>query len=328
MAFHFYDIVEIYSNADGTQQFIELRTTATGQNFLQGHQIRFTNGDTTNTFTFNHNLLPTTKSTANTTVLIATEGWAGLGLVTPDYIVPNNFLVTTGGTINFGLNADTDTFSILPTTDNLSENRAGTESVYSPTNFAGDSLMFGKNTNNNMSGGAGKDNMSGLGGNDTLNGGVGNDSLNGGSGADSLVGGDGSDVLVGGTGADRLNGGNNNDRLTWDALDAKTDGGANTDTLLLGESLDLTALANTKLLNIEKIDMTGGAPDSVLTLNKSEVLAIGSGNTLTVLGDDGDTVSLTDVWMEGATADGFTTWTRGTAILRVEEGLSVLLPDA
>jgi hypothetical protein len=300
MAFHLYDIVEIYSNADGTQQFIELRTTAAGQNFLQGHQIRYTNGVTTNTFTFDHNLLPTTKSTANTTVLIGTEGWAELGLVAPDYIVENNFLVTTGGTINFGLNQDTDTFSILPTTDNLSENRAGTESLYSPTNFAGDSVMYGTDLgNNNMSGGAGKDKMFGLGGNDTLNGGVGNDTL------------------------------------IWDFTDSRVDGGGGTtggtaDTLTLLDGagdLDLVAISNKKILNVERIDMTNG-DENTLTVNARDVLDISTqSNTLVVFGNAGDGVVLSGAgWVALTPKAGFEIYKNGKSVLKVEEELNVLMP--
>jgi hypothetical protein len=39
--------------------------------------------------------------TANKRVLIATQGFEALGLVAPDYVIPNGFLPTNGGTLNF-----------------------------------------------------------------------------------------------------------------------------------------------------------------------------------------------------------------------------------
>lgn len=182
----------------------------------------------------------------------------------------------------------------------------------------------GNSERNFMAGNASANALRGLEGNDTLIGARGADLLEGGNGDDSLLGGGGADSLVGDDGADFLRGGDGKDTLTWDALDDKTDGGSGTDTLLLFESLDLTVLGSSRLANIEKIDMTGGAADSVLTLDKAEVLAIGSGDKLTVLGDEGETVSLVGGWVEGATLDGFTAWTRGMATVRVEDGLVVI----
>ena len=94
MAFHAYRLNEIYSNADGTVQFIELVVGAiNGESSWSGQSITVTQGSVTHSFSFPRNLPSTT--TANTSVLIATQGFAELGLVTPDYIVPANFLFTT-----------------------------------------------------------------------------------------------------------------------------------------------------------------------------------------------------------------------------------------
>jgi hypothetical protein len=72
MTFHLYKINELYSNSDGSVQFIELTTTAEGQDLLAGHFISVTSGSTTNSFTFPTDL--PSPNTANTTVLIATQG--------------------------------------------------------------------------------------------------------------------------------------------------------------------------------------------------------------------------------------------------------------
>jgi hypothetical protein len=47
-AFHLWTISEVYSNSDGSVQFIELFTPSVGQTFTNGTQIK-SNG---NTFTF------------------------------------------------------------------------------------------------------------------------------------------------------------------------------------------------------------------------------------------------------------------------------------
>ena len=322
MAFHLWDISEVYSNEDGTMQFIELFTSSPSETQIINHTITFDPDEgSNNTFNVPSNL---SGSTAGKSLLFATEAFSSV--VDPDYIIPDNFLDPNGGKlIVFGTTVDTLTFASLPLTGTQSLNGSGSTVMYSPTNFAGDSLMFGTGGNNNMNGGAGKDNMSGLGGADTVNGGVGNDTMDGGSGSDRLIGSDGNDRLVGGTGKDNLNGGAGADRLTWDALDTKVDGGSGTDTLLAGVDLVLSTFSGTKLVNTEKIDMTNGAMTTLTGLTKNAVLNIGSGNTLTVLGDAGDTVSLSG-WTYGGVEGNFETYTRGAAILMVEVELNVVVP--
>src|SRR6185436_16693898 len=100
MSFHLYHINELFTNADGTVQFIELVGEANGQNFLGGHTLKVTQGPTQHSYTFTSDL--PAGSTLGAHVLIATQGYANLGIVTPDYIVPSGFLFTAGGaTVNF-----------------------------------------------------------------------------------------------------------------------------------------------------------------------------------------------------------------------------------
>jgi hypothetical protein len=131
-AFHLWQINELYSNADGTVQFVELTALAGGQQFLAGHNLVSSSGASQNTFTFGSNL---PGDTAGKRMLIATQGFAALGIVTPDYTVPNNFFFRTGGTVNFA-NADVWNHPALPT-DNRSLDRSGSSITNSPTNFAG-----------------------------------------------------------------------------------------------------------------------------------------------------------------------------------------------
>lgn len=66
--------------------------------------------------------------------------------------------------------------------------------------------------------------------------------------------------------------------------------------------------------NIEEIDMTGMGDNSISSLSAQDVLDMtDSDNTLTLSGDDGDTVTLAaDEWTEdteGSSASGYTTYT-------------------
>lgn len=134
--FHFADIVEIYSNADGTIQFIEMRMTSNSQNLLTGHDFT-SNGKT---FPIPTNLSST--ATLNKNWLMATSGFAALpGAVTPDYIIPDNFFSISGDTLTLvgGVNPDSSvTFglNVLPIDGLLSMNASGATATNSPTNFA------------------------------------------------------------------------------------------------------------------------------------------------------------------------------------------------
>lgn len=161
---------------------------------------------------------------------------------------------------------------------------------------------------------------------DTIKGSSGNDVLLGYGGNDTISGGGGNDMLNGGAGADRLLGGAGNDRLVWHDADTTVDGGAgNADVLCLKSgNLDLISVPDSTILNLEQINMTGGA-DSTLTLRASDVLALStSSDTLKVLGSDGDSIQLGNRFVEGATQDGFVTWTRGSAIVQIDVDVTVL----
>jgi hypothetical protein len=135
-SFHTFALNEFYSNADGSIQFIELREGfgVSGQQFLNGHMLTSTQGSTTHTFPFPSNL--PSNNTANQSVLIATPGFAALGIVTPDYIVPAGFLFPGGGTVDYA-GVDSVTYAALPVDGVTSISRSGATGVNSPQNFAG-----------------------------------------------------------------------------------------------------------------------------------------------------------------------------------------------
>ena len=149
-AFHLWDIVEVYSNADGSVQFIELSTSSDSQQFLQGHTITASSDGNVVTFNFPTN---SPSPTSGRRLLIATPGFSGeVGAVTPDYILDSApFFDPAAGDIivNFGEGADVQTFSGMQLPDNgldsLNRNGASLSLVApnTPTNFAGDTGEVG-----------------------------------------------------------------------------------------------------------------------------------------------------------------------------------------
>ena len=93
-SFHAWDITEIYSNADGTLQFIEWFTSSNSQHLLAGHVVT-TNA---NVYTFPGNL--PSSGTGGHHFLMGTAGFAALpGAPPPDFIIPDGFIDTTGDTL-------------------------------------------------------------------------------------------------------------------------------------------------------------------------------------------------------------------------------------
>lgn len=132
-SFHLWVITEVYSNASGAVQYVVLQTSAGGQEFLAGHPLTASQGGNSRSFTFASNL---PGDTTNRKFLIGSQGFANLGIVTPDYVVPNGFLFLPGGTINFaGVNSLT--YSALPSDGIHAIDRNGNSVATTPTNFAG-----------------------------------------------------------------------------------------------------------------------------------------------------------------------------------------------
>lgn len=86
---HTWRVTEIFSNADGTIQFIELTECCGLPN-----ELGVNNGlIASNSNSFNMVGLGVTGSTANKSILIASQGFAELcGAPTPNYIIPNGML--------------------------------------------------------------------------------------------------------------------------------------------------------------------------------------------------------------------------------------------
>lgn len=140
-SFHTWVISELYTSVDGAVQFIELRENlnANGEQFLAGHAITATSQDGTmeNTFMFPTNL--PSNMTAGRRFLLATANFEALTGITPDYIIPANFLFPAGN-VNFaGLAGGADvTYTSLPTDGVQSRNYpGGSIAAATPQRFQG-----------------------------------------------------------------------------------------------------------------------------------------------------------------------------------------------
>jgi hypothetical protein len=140
--FHTFRLQQIFSNADGSVQFVVLVESAgsNGENLWAGHVLRATGPGGTWTFTFPTNLPD--DSTAGRSVLVATAGFAALGIVTPDYVVPNGFLSLANGSVDFA-GVDSITYTALPADGVSALSRSGTPVPNLAKNFDGDSASVG-----------------------------------------------------------------------------------------------------------------------------------------------------------------------------------------
>ncbi len=128
-------INEIYSNADGSIQFIELYTIDDNQDRLLDEAI----SSSLSSYLFDVDL--PSDLTAGLFFLVGTASYvAAPGAVAPDYTVPDNFFSVSSDTINFA-SVDAVGFGIgdLPLDGLLSIDRNLVTSPNSPTNFAGQS---------------------------------------------------------------------------------------------------------------------------------------------------------------------------------------------
>lgn len=139
---HLWRIHEIFSNADGTIQFVEMKECCGGNNEFLLMNLDVTSAVTGHSFIFPENL-PCTDCTANKHLLLATQSFADLhGAPTPDYIIAEDIVPL------FSTQADTLTyysypqavwtFAAVPTDgiNSLNHSEDGdTIAINSPTNF-------------------------------------------------------------------------------------------------------------------------------------------------------------------------------------------------
>ncbi len=273
MSFHLYRINEIYSDPSGTLQFIELTVgNVNGENLWNGVSISTTRDGVTRSYTFTSNL--PSAATANTAVLIATQGFATVAKVTPNFIVPDGFLFPQGGTLNFG-GVDIASYGPLPIDGVSSVDRTGVVSVATPKNFAGAvgalppiANLVGTTGNDTLTGGTQNELIDGLAGNDTLRSGGGNDTLRAGPGDDVVYSGTGNDVIDGGDGYDYLYFTDATAGVVVDLRSGVASGGAGFDKiagfeLMFGSAFDDSFVGNDASVGFLGLDgndtLTGGA---------------------------------------------------------------------
>jgi len=135
-AFHLFRISEVYSNADGTLQYVVIReaTGTNGEDQWFNNQLETTNAaGVKKELTFTKNL--PSPQTASRSVLIATAGMAALGLA-PDYTIPDRFIPTDGGKLQYAGFTDQITLPVLPTDGATAIDRNGAHVTPAPRNFA------------------------------------------------------------------------------------------------------------------------------------------------------------------------------------------------
>jgi len=138
-ASHQWRFNEVFSTADGTIQFIEMKECCgfTSENALNGKWILAVDADLQYNFPAN-----IAGNTANRHLLLATQAFADLpGVPVPDFIIPEGFLPLGGETLEYWMYVDaTWTYGAMPTDGVNSIHADGSTGVNSPTNFAGESV--------------------------------------------------------------------------------------------------------------------------------------------------------------------------------------------
>ncbi|MBF0099021.1 MAG: FG-GAP repeat protein, partial [Magnetococcales bacterium] len=152
------------------------------------------------------------------------------------------------------------------------------------------------------------------------------DTLVGTAADESFVGGNGSDTLIGSGGVDLFYAGAGNDIIGVSDLTFRlADGGGGIDTFSLqgsGFNVNLSALA-VKLQGIEIIDMTGTGANTLHVTSADLLPLSGSSNSLTIMGDSGDQVTLDGIWSDLGVSGGYHGYRYGQATLQVATAVTV-----
>ena len=131
---HTWRVKEFFSNADGTIQYVEVweANGTPGEAGTANHNV----SSNSNVFTIPSNVA---TPTTNRSLLLATQSFADLGVVTPDYIIPEKFFSVTADSITYSP-FHTVTFGAgqFPTDGVLALAANLTQVVNSPSNYAGD----------------------------------------------------------------------------------------------------------------------------------------------------------------------------------------------
>ena len=137
---HTWTIGEVFSNADGTVQFVRVFECCGGPNELNVTGKRVTSLATGAEFMFTANVA---APTSNKSILLGTAAFAALpGAPTPDHIIPPNFVGLSGDTISLVGTSSSMTWAAggLPLDGiNSLTNPGPTVGTNTPENYAGES---------------------------------------------------------------------------------------------------------------------------------------------------------------------------------------------
>lgn len=137
-AAHTWDVNEVFSNADGTIQFVELREANGTPNEINVGGRPISSSSFAHSFTIDSNV---TSPSSNRHLLFATQAFADLpGAPTPDQIIPAGlvpFFDVTGDTVTYNP-YDSFVFGPVPTDGVHSMNDGNIVAINTPTNYAGD----------------------------------------------------------------------------------------------------------------------------------------------------------------------------------------------
>jgi serralysin len=136
-ASHQWRFNEVFSNADGTVQFIEMLECCgfDSETALSSKWILAVHAN--NKYTFRSNL---TGNTANKYLLLATQGFADIpGAPAPDFLIPSGFLPVGGDTLEYWLyDLARWICPALPLDGISSMGEDGSAGVNTPTNYDGE----------------------------------------------------------------------------------------------------------------------------------------------------------------------------------------------
>lgn len=158
---HLWEIKEVFSNADGSVQFIEMFDNFTPEQFITNQTLTATSTGPTKTFTFSHDIT-TPPQTNGRHLLIATPGFQSLpGGVLPDYFLPDPvvngpFFDPSATTISITFSASFDEFDAPGAT--FPKN--GINSLTDTTVYATPTIVSGVNSPTNYAGQSGSVNLS------------------------------------------------------------------------------------------------------------------------------------------------------------------------
>ncbi|MAB79302.1 MAG: hypothetical protein CMJ89_08105 [Planctomycetes bacterium] len=128
---HAWEVSEIFSNADGSVQFVEWFNDEDDEHFMHNETVSTSSGGF---FAFPRPLPH--PVTAGRNFLMATAAFAAIpGAPTPDYIMPDGFLDPAGDTIDYS-GGDVVSFGALPLDGKSSVTRNGAVLTNAPRNFA------------------------------------------------------------------------------------------------------------------------------------------------------------------------------------------------